>query len=85
MTSIIYLGANETMPQVGDNQPWITIEATTDGLFYGTGASWKRSGEWVGYGSLPEDDVDLERAIAAAMEWAKRYDVPTIWVQTNPE
>ena len=55
-----------------------------DGRFFGTGASWKASGEWVGYGSLIEDDISLERALAAAQVWALKYSVPTIWVQVTP-
>lgn len=84
MTEIIYLPSGETMPDMGDDQRWLTIEATSEGLFYGTGASWKEDGEWVGYCSLPEDDVSLETALTPATEWATEYGVPTIWVQVTP-
>ncbi|HRO34361.1 MAG TPA: hypothetical protein PLQ03_13240 [Brevundimonas sp.] len=84
MTEIIYLSPGEQMPDVGDDQPWLVIEASGDGRFFGTGASWKASGEWVGYGSLIEDDISLERALAAAQVWALKYSVPTIWVQVTP-
>ncbi|MFN9109506.1 MAG: hypothetical protein ACK5XN_05475 [Bacteroidota bacterium] len=84
MTEIIYLSPGEAMPDIGDEQPWMTIEATGDGLFYGTGGSWKENGEWVGYCSLPEDDASLETALAPAKEWATKYGVPTIWVQVTP-
>ena len=36
------------------------------------------------YRSLSEDDVSLEAAIAAAIKWAEKYDVPKIWVQREP-
>jgi hypothetical protein len=36
------------------------------------------------YASLAEDDISLERALAAAQAWAERYQVPTIWVQLTP-
>lgn len=76
MTAIVYLAPGETMPDSGDGQPWLTIDAVEDGLFFGSGASWKASGEWVGYRSLAEDDVSLEMALAAAKEWAAKYAVP---------
>ena len=84
MADVIYLPPHEQMPDAGDDQRWITIDASDDGRFFGTGGSWKASGEWVGYGSLPEDDVSLERAMAAAQAWANKYDVATIWVQLTP-
>lgn len=71
------------MPEVADDGRWLIIEAD-DGKFYGTGGSWKQSGEWVGYISLSENDVSLSAALAAAHEWAAKYDVPTIWVQLSP-
>lgn len=71
------------MPDVGDEGRWLFIE-TDDGRFFGTGGSWKQSGEWVGYGSLSENDASLDTALAAAQEWAAKYDVPTIWVQSRP-
>lgn len=71
------------MPDVGHEGRWLFIEAD-DGKFSGSGGSWKQSGEWVGYGSLSENDVSLATALAAAQEWAAKYDVPTIWVQSRP-
>ena len=71
------------MPDVGDEGRWLIVEAS-DGKFYGTGGSWKRSGEGVGYGSLSENDVTLDAALAAAHQWAAKYDVPTIWIQLAP-
>lgn len=82
--TVIYLAPGEQMPDGGDQVPWLTIEATTDGLFYGSGASWKADGEWVGYCSLPEDDGSLASALVAAKVWARKYRVPTIWVQLSP-
>ncbi len=84
VTEIIYLSPGEQMPDVGDDQPWLVIEVSVDGRFLGSGASWKASGEWVGYGSLVEDDVSLKTALVAAQEWATKYGVPTIWVQATP-
>ena len=66
-------------PLVADDQPWLYVEET-DGLFFGSGAAWKTSGEWVGYVSLSENDADLDTAVEAALDWARRYNVPTIWV-----
>lgn len=84
MTEINYLSPGEQMPDVGDDQPWLTVEASHGGQFFGSGGSWKANGEWVGYGSLVEDDVSLEAAVAAAQKWATKYGVPTIWVQATP-
>ncbi|KQW86339.1 hypothetical protein [Brevundimonas sp. Root1279] len=84
MAEIVYLTPGEDAPNHGDDQPWLRIEATSDGLFYGTGCSWKPNGEFVGYCSLPEDDVSLETAMTAAQEWAAKYGVPIIWVQLTP-
>jgi len=84
MAAIIYLSPGEQMPDHEDNEPWLIVEASDDGQFFGTGAAWKPSGEWVGYGSLPDDDSALADALAAAERWAVKYGVPTIWVQTTP-
>ncbi len=84
MVDIVYLQPDENMPDVGDNGRWLTVEASDDGRFFGSGGSWKSSGEWVGYLSLAEDDFSLEVALAAAKEWAEKYEVPIIWVQQKP-
>jgi len=84
MAEVIYLTPHEQMPDLGDDHRWLIVEASDDGRFFGSGASWKASGEWVGYGSLVEDDVSLEKALAAAQCWAEKYEVPTIWVQLTP-
>ena len=83
MAVIIYLPPGEHMPDRGDDEPWLIVEASNDGRFFGTGSAWKPSGEWVGYGSLPENDGTLADALAAAEQWAARYTVTTIWVQTT--
>ena len=80
---VVYLAPKEAMPDVGNEGRWLIVEAL-DNKFYGTGGSWKATGEWVGYGSLAEDDISLEAALAAAEEWAINYDVPIIWVQLSP-
>ncbi len=84
MADVIYLPPHEQMPELGDEKRWVTVDASDDGRFFGTGGSWKANGEWVGYGSLAEDDVSLEKALAAAQAWAEKYKVPTIWVQLTP-
>ncbi|WP_197418719.1 hypothetical protein [Sphingomonas sp. CCH9-F2] len=84
MTAIIYLSPGDEMPDHGDQEPWLIVEASDDGRFFGTGAAWKPSGAWVGYGSLPENDRTLAEALAAAERWADKYGVSTIWVQTAP-
>ncbi|MEY4952542.1 MAG: hypothetical protein RL299_966 [Pseudomonadota bacterium] len=71
------------MPDVGDEGRWLVVEEVGD-KFYGTGASWRQTGEWVGYCSLAEDDLSLETALAAAEAWAEKYGVPLIWVQRTP-
>jgi len=84
MVEIVYLRPDEQMPEVGDEERWITIDANDDGRFFGSGWSRRPSGESVFYRSLPEHDISLEAAIAAATEWAEKYSVPTIWVQREP-
>ena len=84
MAEVVYLAPGEEMPDGDDEAPWLTVEATKDGLFYGTGASRRPTGDWAGYRSLAEDDVSLEAALAAAQNWAAEFGVPTIWVQLQP-
>lgn len=84
MADVIYLSPDEPMPDFGDDHPWLRIEASDDGRFFGTGSALKETGEWVGYGSLVEDDVSLKAALAAAQKWAAKYRVPTIWIQLSP-
>ena len=81
MAEVVYLADGEKMPDEGDEMRWIRIEHSGDGRFFGSGGSWKDSGEWVGYGSLCENDVSLEAALAAAHVWAAKYKVPRIWVE----
>jgi hypothetical protein len=81
MAEVVYLPPLEQMPDLGDDQRWLTVEASDDDRFFGSGGSWRANGEWVGYGSLAEDDASLEKAMAAAHAWAEKYGVPTIWVQ----
>lgn len=84
MVQIIYLAPDEAIPSHRDDEPWLVVEATEDGLFFGTGASWKPTGEWGGYISLAQNDHSLEAALAAAEQWAAEYAVPIICVQTTP-
>ncbi len=48
MAEVIYLPPHEQMPDLGDDQRWLTVEASRDGRFFGAGGSWKADGEWVG-------------------------------------
>jgi hypothetical protein len=85
MAVVKYLKPYEPNPVHGEDDPWLLVEAfDDDGKFYGTGASRKPRGEWVGYASLVENDVSLEKALAAAQEWAEKYGVPLIHVRTEP-
>lgn len=68
----------------GEEERWLTVEANAEGGFYGSGWSRKPSGESVFYRSLAEDDVSLEAAITAALEWAEKYSVTRIWIQREP-
>ena len=86
LVEVIYLEQHEPYPASGDDAPWLYVEPfDNDGKFYGTGGANKPTGEWVGYASLAENDVSLERALAAAQEWAEKYGVRVIYVRTKPE
>ncbi len=85
MVEVVQLAAGERMPQMPDEEPWLTVEASDDGRFFGTGSAYKPTGESVFYASLAEDDVSLEAALAAAREWAVKYGVRRIWVQAIPD
>jgi hypothetical protein len=84
MAEVIYLANGEDDPNFAEDEPWIIIDSSDDGRFFGTGASWKTNGDWVGYGSLCENDLTLEKALEAAQAWAVKYNVPRIWVQLKP-
>jgi hypothetical protein len=85
MVEIIYLAPDENPPEAtSDEERWLNVQANNQGGFYGSGWSRKPSGESVFYGSLSEDDVSLDAALAAATRWAEKYCVPTIWVQREP-
>jgi len=84
MVELIYLSPGEQMPEVADDEPWLTVEASDDGRFFGSGWGRKPSGESVFYVSLSEDDVSLDAAITAATKWAAERGVARIWVQTTP-
>jgi len=84
MTEVIYLPPGEQIPEAAGDEPWLMVEASDDGRFFGSGWGRKPSGESVFYASLPENDVTLEAAIAAATVWAVERSVPRIWVHTTP-
>ena len=84
MADVVYLKPGEQPPHFNDGELWITVEASDDGRFFGTGFGRKPSGEAVFYASIPEHDRDLATALTAAQEWAAAQAVPCIWVQTTP-
>lgn len=84
MAEIIYLKPHEVLPILKEEERWLFVEANDEGGFYGSGWSRKPDGESAFYGSLPEDDVNLDKALAAAETWAEKYSVPRIWVQREP-
>jgi hypothetical protein len=84
MVDVVHLSPGEEMPEAGGDEPWLIVEASDDGRFFGTGWGRKPSGQGVFYASLPEDDVSLEAALAAATKWASERGVDRIWVQSAP-
>jgi hypothetical protein len=85
MVEHIYLQPGEQMPEMANEDAWLIVEASDDGRFFGSGYGFKASGEGVFYVSLPDSDVSLEAALAAAAAWAADRGVPRIWVQASPE
>lgn len=79
MAEIIFLDPDDDRPDGSDDDPWLYIDER-DGKFFGSGGAFDQSGKWVGYGSLDEDDVSLEKAILAAQKWAARFAVDVIYV-----
>lgn len=84
MVELVYLSPGGKMPETADDEPWLIVEASDDGRFFGSGWGRKPSGESVFYASLSEDDVSLEVAISAATKWASERGVPRVWVQKTP-
>ena len=84
MVEIVYLSSGEQMPEAADDEPWLIVESSDDGRFFGSGWGRKPSGEDVGYGSLSENDVSLEAALNAATKWAVERGITRIWVQRTP-
>lgn len=72
------------MPELPEDEPWLVLEASDDGRFFGTGHGRNPSGAGEFYVSLAESDISLEAAIAAATDWASERGVRRIWVQTTP-
>lgn len=85
MVEIVYLEPGERPPEPPMEGPWLTVGASDDGRFYGTGCGRKPSGDEVFYVSLAESDTTLETAIVAATNWARERGVARIWVHTTPE
>ena len=84
MVKIFYLPPGEQTPEVSDDEPWLVVEASDDGRFFGSGWGRQSSGESVFYVSPATSDANLDAAIAAATEWAVERGVSRIWVQTTP-
>ena len=74
MVTTIYLKSDEGVPPEG---PYVLIEHDPDGSYYGVG----RGAHGQIYVSFPEDEVDLDRALAAAHKWAQENGVTTVHVQ----
>lgn len=85
MVEVIYLRRGEEMPDLPENEPWLIVWASDDGRFFGSGYGLYPSGAGVFYVSLPEDDLALDTAIAAAVSWAEQRDVVRVWVQPTPD
>lgn len=84
MIELIYLAPGERPPELLSGELWLTIEASNDGRFVGTGLGRETSGENVAYNSLVPSNLTLMAAIGAATDWANNREVPHIWVQTTP-
>ncbi len=84
MVELTYLLPGVDMPDLGEEEPWLLVEASDDGRFFGTGCGRMPSGDAVFYASLPDSDVTLEAALTAAVDWAAERGVGRIWVQTTP-
>lgn len=84
MIEIVYLAPDEQLPQFNDDEPWLFIEASDDGRFFGTGEGRNVAGENVVYASSPANDGSIDRAINAAKRWAAHRGVKRIWIQTTP-
>jgi hypothetical protein len=84
MVEVIYLKPGHEMPELHDDEPWLTVEASGDGRFFGTGFARTQSGEAVFYASPAESDASMPKALAAAEVWATKYGVRRIWVQAAP-
>jgi hypothetical protein len=80
MVEVIYLAPGEQPREHAEDEGWLHIDATPDGFFFGSGTGWLPGGERVNYVSRREDDVSLERALEAALDWAGRRGVPRIYV-----
>jgi len=86
MVRLIYLEPHEQHPHIEDDIPRLYVEPfDDDGKFYGSGGARQPTGEWMGYASLPENDISLEKALTAARDWAEKYGVQTIYVRIKPE
>jgi hypothetical protein len=80
MVEVVDLSPGEKRPHGGEDDPWMEVRCTRDGFFFGTGSGYREDGERVHYISHSENDVSLERALTAALEWAGRRGVATLYV-----
>ena len=84
MVDLRYLSVGEVTPEAAHDVPWMIVEASQDGRYFGTGYGVGPSGKDVFYISLPENDVSLDAALGAAKKWAAEHGVACIWVQISP-
>jgi hypothetical protein len=85
MVEVIRIERRAPWPEAKDDEPWLYVEPfDNSGKFYGSGWARKPGGEGIFYASLPEADVSLDRALAAAQEWAQKHNVPVIYLRTAP-
>src|SRR5689334_9906976 len=67
--------------KLAGDEPYLMVEARDVGWFFGCGPGFNPTRVIICM-SLPENDVSLEAALAAATEWAGRRGVSRIWLQT---
>ena len=53
MVEIVRLEVDAERPSLAEDQPWLYIDQSDEGLFYGTGGSRKASGEWADRYNVP--------------------------------
>ncbi len=76
---VVFMDAAEHMPP--GRYPYIVIErCPEEGAFRATGWGYDENNAWEYYGSYPEDEITVERAIEAATQWGSKHQVTTVYV-----